>query len=318
MIPFWERWGNFDTMKNDIIVITGPTASGKTGLSVALAKKLNTEIVSADSMQLYENMDIGTAKVTASEMQGVKHHMVDCVSPMTNYSVNDYVCDATVAIDGILEKGKTPIIVGGTGLYINSLIYNFNLTEAKSDLNLRAELENETAEKLLTMLTEFDPETAKKLHPNNKRRIVRAIEMYKTSGITMSEQIEITKKAPQKYSSKIFALTMDREKLYDRINLRVDTMIEKGLVIEVQKLLKMGIPPTNTAMQAIGYKEIVNYINHEISLDEAIEIIKQESRRYAKRQLTWFRRDGNVQWINVDEYENVNDIIRKIMLYLSN
>jgi tRNA dimethylallyltransferase len=299
-------------MNNKIIVITGPTASGKTSISVALAKKLNTQIISCDSMQIYKYMDIGTAKVTEDEMQGVRHYMIDCVSPMVNYSVNDYVLDATKIIDNLLVENKTPIIVGGTGLYINSLIYNFNLQEAKSDPKLREELEVQESETLLNILNDFDPETAKKLHPNNKRRIIRAIEMYKTSGITMSEQIEITNNTQPKYNSKIFALTMDRNNLYDRINKRVDMMIKNGLVFEVEELLKIGMLETNTAMQAIGYKEIFKYLKNEITLDEAIEMIKQESRRYAKRQLTWFRRDKNINWINIDEYKNINEIIDKI------
>jgi len=297
---------------NDLIVIAGPTATGKTGTAVQLAKLMDTEIVSADSMQVYKFMDIGTAKVTEEEMQGVPHHMLDVISPMENYNLNDYSCDANRCIDEIIKKGKTPIICGGTGLYINSVIYNFNLTEATGDPKLREELtgiyEKQGGEYLLSELRKFDPETADRLHPNNSRRVIRAIEMYKTSGITMSEQIRITNESKNKYNLKFFCLNMDRKRLYDRIDKRVDIMVKNGLVGEVERLMEMGISKNSTAMQAIGYKEIIKYKEAEISLDEAIGTIKMESRRYAKRQLTWFRRDKNIKWIDVEE----GNILHKI------
>jgi tRNA dimethylallyltransferase len=290
-------------MDNKIIVIAGPTASGKTSLAVETALKINGEIVSADSMQVYKYMDIGTAKVTPDEAKGVPHHMIDIVSPFRNYSVNDYAAAAAKCIDGILKKGKTPVLTGGTGLYINSVIYNFNLKEAESDPVLRGELTNLYNEKgggfLLCELRKFDPETAARLHPNNSRRIIRAIEMYKISGITMSRQIELTKNAVPKYGFDYRCLNPGREALYERIDKRVDAMFDKGLTDEVRRLINMGVPRENTAMQAIGYKETAEYLDGAITLDEAVYIIKRESRHYAKRQLTWFRRDKNVKWIEV-------------------
>ena len=292
-------------MMKDLIVIAGPTATGKTAAAVSLAKKLDTEIISADSMQIYKYMNIGTAKVTADEMMGVPHHMISVISPFENYNLNDYSRDANKCVDEIKKKGKTPVICGGTGLYINSVIYNFNLSEAESDPKLRDELaeiyNQKGSEYLLSELRKFDPETADRLHPNNARRIIRAIEMYKTSGITMSEQIRITNMTKNKYNLKFFCLTQDRKKLYNKIDKRVDIMIEKGLVNEVEKLMDMGVSKASTAMQAIGYKEIIKYKENEISIDMAIDMIKQESRRYAKRQLTWFRRDKNIKWIDIDK-----------------
>jgi len=290
---------------NEIIVISGPTASGKTKTAVELAKLKNTEIVSADSMQVYKHMNIGTAKVTKDEMQGVKHHMIDIISPFKSYNVNDYTIDANKCINEIIKNGKTPIICGGTGLYINSVIYNFNLTEAVSNPELRQELTDIYNEKggeyLLLELKKFDSETAERLHPNNGRRIIRAIEMYKTSGITMTEQIKITNASKNKYNLKFYCLSMDRKRLYERIDKRVDIMLEAGLLAEAEELIHMGVPKNSTAMQAIGYKEIIKYKDGEISLDTAIETIKQESRRYAKRQLTWFRRDENVKWLDTEK-----------------
>ena len=298
---------------NEIIVIAGPTASGKTNASVSIAKELDTEIVSADSMQVYKYMNIGTAKVMKDEMKGVKHHMLDIIEPFETYNVNDYTIDANKCIDEIIKKGKTPVICGGTGLYINSVIYNFNLTEAVSSPGLREELTELYNEKggeyLLSELRKFDPETADRLHPNNARRIIRAIEMYKTSGITMSEQIRITNASKDKYNLKFFCLNMDRKRLYERIDKRVDIMLENSLLGEVDMLIKMGVPKNSTAMQAIGYKELVRYIDGEITFDSAVEMIKQESRRYAKRQLTWFRRDSNIKWIDTE----TEDVLKTIL-----
>jgi tRNA dimethylallyltransferase len=288
---------------NKLIVIAGATASGKSAYAVEAALKIGGEIVSADSMQVYEYMDIGTAKVTEAEKKGVPHYMLGVVSPFRNYSVNEYAAEAGKCIDDILKKGKTPILAGGTGLYINSVIYNFNLKEAESDPGLRRELTAVYNEKggefLLAELGKFDPETAARLHPNNSRRIIRAIEMYKTSGITMSRQRELTAAAEKKYDFEYYCLNPARELLYERINRRVDAMFEKGLAGEVRRLIEMGVPRENTAMQALGYKETAAYLDGCLSLDEAVYVIKRETRRYAKRQLTWFRRDKNVRWIEV-------------------
>ncbi len=284
-----------------VIVIAGPTASGKTGLSVEVAKQLNTEIVSADSMQIYQGMDVGTAKVTEAEKQGILHHMIDIVSPMENYNVSQYAEDAKKCVDGILEKGKIPVITGGTGLYINSLVYGYDLAPIPSDDGIRQELtalyEEKGGEFLLEELYKIDPKTADRLHPNNARRLIRALEVYRISGTTISQQEERTKNAPKPYDVRFFVLDTDRDKLYERINQRVDMMLENGLVDEVKKLLESGIPKTNTAMQAIGYKEMVEYLDGYLTFSEAVEKIKQESRRYAKRQLTWFRRNEGGIWL---------------------
>lgn len=290
---------------NQVIVIAGPTASGKTGLSVEVAKQLNTEIVSADSMQIYKGMDVGTAKVTESEKQGIIHHMIDVVSPMENYNVSRYVADAGKAVNTILDAGKILVIAGGTGLYINSLVYGYDLAPIPSDEALRAELtalyEEKGGDYLLEELRKIDPKTAARLHPNNARRLIRALEVYRLSGMTISQQEERTKNAPKPYDVHFFVLDTDREKLYERINLRVDRMLENGLEAEVKQLLSGGIPKTCTAMQAIGYKEMVEYLDGYLTFSEAVDKIKQESRRYAKRQLTWFRRNEGAIWLEASK-----------------
>lgn len=286
---------------NQVIVIAGPTASGKTGLSVEVAKQLNTEIVSADSMQIYQDMNIGTAKVTEEEKQGIPHHMIDIVSPFENYNVSQYAEDAKKCVDSILAKGKIPVIAGGTGLYINSLVYGYDLAPIPSDDNVREEFtalyEEKGGEYLMSELEKIDPKTARRLHPNNARRLIRALEVYRISGTTISEQEERTKNAPKPYDVRFFVLDTDRDKLYERINLRVDRMLQNGLVDEVKMLLNQGIPKSNTSMQAIGYKEMVEYLDGYLSYEEAVDKIKQESRRYAKRQLTWFRRNEGAVWL---------------------
>ena len=284
-----------------VIVIAGPTASGKTGLSVEVAKQLNTEIVSADSMQIYRDMNVGTAKVTQEEMQGIVHHMIDIVSPFENYNVSQYVEDAKTCVESIIAKGKIPVIAGGTGLYINSLVYGYDLAPIPSDDAVRAELtamyEEKGGEYLLAELQKIDPKTAQRLHPNNGRRLIRALEVYRISGTTISQQEERTKNAPKPYDVKFFVLDTARDLLYNRINERVDKMLENGLIEEVKELLRQGVPKTNTAMQAIGYKEMVEYLDGYLTLEEAVDKIKQESRRYAKRQLTWFRRNEGAYWL---------------------
>jgi len=293
---------------NKIIVIAGPTASGKSAVSIELAKMLETEIISADSMQIYKGFDIGTAKITPDEKQGVLHHLIDIKNPEESYSVNEYTKAAKEVILKLHSQNKIPIIAGGTGLYINSVIYGFDLKEHDSDPTLRKELEQLFLEKggehLLNILREFDPESAKRIHPNNYRRVIRAIEIYKVSGITMTEQIEKTKSTPKEYDVSFFVLHTQRERLYERINRRVDKMIELGLYDEVENLLESGIPKNSTSLQAIGYKEFTNVINGEMSIPEAIDIIKQESRKYAKRQLTWFRRNEEATWIDTADFSD--------------
>ena len=287
--------------KNEVFVITGPTASGKSALGVKLALAADGEIVSADSMQIYKLMDIGTAKPTEEERLGIAHHMLDVIPPWEDYSVARYVEDAARCIDDILERGKLPIIVGGTGLYIDSLLCGRNFS-ARGDEDMRCELEAEYddvgGEVMLRKLHEIDPETAEKLHANDKKRIIRALEIQKLAGKAKSQHDLETKSIPPRYKAIKYALTIsDREKLYERINQRVDLMMEKGLEAEVRGLLNIGVPSHATAMQAIGYKEICAVIQGECSIDEAVLRIKMESRRYAKRQLTWLRRDKELKWL---------------------
>ena len=289
-------------MSPKIIVITGPTATGKTRLSVELAKEFNGEIVSADSMQLYRRMDIGTAKVTEDEKCGVPHHMIDIAEPDESYSVARYVQEADACISDILSRGKVPIIAGGTNLYIDSLIAGRDFAENESDNSLRDELLAEYdrigGEKMLETLRSFDPDRAAKLHPADKRRIVRAIEVFRLTGKTITQHDEETKRIPPKYDAAMIALDYeDRAELYARIDSRVDEMVSQGLFEEVKSLLDAGLSDSCTAMQAIGYKEPAAYFRGELGMDEAIALIKQESRRYAKRQLTWLRRNERLFWI---------------------
>ena len=292
--------------KPKVIVICGPTASGKTALSIELAKKINGEIISCDSMQIYKDMNIGPAKVTEEEMQGIKHYMIDFVSPDERYSVADYKNDAEKIIEIIINKGKTPIIVGGTGLYVDSLIYNIEYPKINLDEDYRQKLEKEVEEKGLKYLYDvakkIDEQAVQKISINDKKRIMRVLEIYHATGKTKTEQEVESRKKEVKYDYKIFAINMDREKLYQRINLRVDKMIENGLIEEVENLQKQynHFP---TAMQGLGYKEVVEYLQNEITKDEMIEKIKQETRRYAKRQLTWFRK--NKQTICIDGLKNI-------------
>lgn len=303
--------------KPNVIVICGPTASGKTSLSIELAKKINGEIISADSMQIYIDMDIGTAKPTKEEMCGIKHYLIDCILPSKRYSVADFKKDATNAIEEILAKGKVPIIVGGTGLYINSLIYGIEYNEINTDLTYRLKLEEIIEEHGLQYLyneaEKIDPEAIKKISNNDKKRICRILEIYHSTGKTKT-QLEIeSRKNGVKYNYKIFAINIEREKLYNRINKRVDIMIENGLIDEVKKLTETykEIP---TAMQGLGYKEVQQYFNGEYSKQEMIEKVKQESRRYAKRQLTWFRRNKEIIWLDglSDSNNNIDIILKEI------
>ena len=289
-------------MPPKIVVITGPTATGKTALSVALAKEFDGEIVSADSMQIYRRMDIGTAKVTPEEKEGILHHMVDVAEPAEPYSVARYVAEAGACVDDILRRGKLPIVVGGTNLYIDSLLSGRDFADNGEGNSLRleidAEYEEKGGEKMLEILGEFDPERAAKLHPADRRRIVRAIEIYRLTGKTITQHDLETQAIPPRYEAAMIALDFeDRADLYARIDRRVDIMVEQGLFEEVRALLDGGIPESATAMQAIGYKEPAAYFRGEITKDEAIELIKRESRRYAKRQLTWLRRNDRLFWI---------------------
>ena len=297
-----------------VIVICVPTASGKPSLSIDVAKRLNGEIVSADSMQIYKEMTIGTAKPTKEEMQGIPHHLIDCILPDKRYSVAEYKKDAIDAIDEIVKKGKIPIVVGGTGLYINSLVYGIDYPEIEVDMEYRDKLESiaehEGLEKLYEMAKNINERAIETISKNDKKRICRVLEIYHTTGKTKTQQeIESRKNGP-KYNYLVFGINMDREKLYDRINKRVDIMIENELIEEVKQILAK-YKEFPTAMQGLGYKEVVEYLDGNLSKDEMIEKIKMETRRYAKRQLTWFRRYENITWIDgLDSIQNnINTIL---------
>lgn len=290
--------------KPKVIVICGPTASGKTGISIELAKRINGEIISADSMQIYKDMNIGTAKVNKEEMQGIKHYLIDFVSPDKRYSVANFKKDAEYAIEQILSKNKKPIIVGGTGLYIDSLVNGIEYNEINTDLKYRTELEEITRKDGLELLYEealkIDRKATEKISKNDKKRIFRVLELYKATGKTKT-QLEIESRQKEiKYDFIIFGITMDRDKLYNRINLRVDKMIEDGLIFEVENLLKK-YECFPTAMQGLGYKEVKEYLDGNYAKEEMIEKIKMETRRYAKRQITWFKRNKNIIWLNMQD-----------------
>ncbi|MBE7016926.1 MAG: tRNA (adenosine(37)-N6)-dimethylallyltransferase MiaA [Ruminococcaceae bacterium] len=293
-------------MNKRVIVITGPTATGKTALSVALAEALSGEIISADSMQIYKGMDIGTAKVTPGEARGIPHHMVDIAEPEESFSVSRWVDMAAAACEDIFARGKTPIIAGGTGLYIDSLLSGRDFAAAPDvDEALREKLSLEYdsigGEAFREKLRLVDPERAEKLHPSDKKRLTRAMEVYLLTGETISAHDRRTRALPKRYESLRVALTYkNRDTLYERIDRRVDLMVEQGLFAEVEELLRRGLAEGSTAMQAIGYKEAAAYFAGHLSREEAIEKIKQESRRYAKRQLTWLRRDSALHWIYRD------------------
>ena len=304
-----------------IVVVTGPTATGKTRLAVALAKDFDGEIVSADSMQLYRRMDIGTAKVTPNEAQGVPHHMIDVAEPDESFSVARYVHDAGRCIDDILARGKLPILAGGTNLYIDSLISGRDFAENEGDNALReslgAEYDALGGDKMLERLREVDPERAAKLHPADKRRIIRAIEVYTLSGKTITQHDAETRALPPRYDAVRIVLDFeDRAELYRRIDSRVDEMVAQGLFDEVKALLDEGLSPDMTAMQAIGYKEPAVFFRGELTREEAIELIKRESRRYAKRQLTWLRRDDSALRIRWGVSPDFNEARRLSTEYL--
>ena len=298
--------------KPKVIVICGPTASGKTALSIELAKKINGEIISCDSMQIYKYMDIGTAKPTLEEQKEVKHHLIDFVEPNQRYSVAEYKKDAEKSIEEILSKGKTPIIVGGTGLYVDSLIYGIEYPEIELDEEYRKQLEKEIEEKGLESLynkaKEIDSKAMEKISPNDKKRIMRVVEIYKATGKTKTEQEIESRTHEVKYDYKVFAIKMDREKLYERINKRVDLMVKKGLIEEVQNILKK-YDKFPTAMQGLGYKEVVEYLDGKTTKEEMIDKIKMETRRYAKRQLTWFKKKKQTVWRENNELSKILEVI---------
>lgn len=297
--------------KIPLISVVGPTASGKTKLGVTLAKYFDGEVVSADSMQIYENMDIATAKPTAEEMNGVPHHLIGFLPPSESFSVARYVELAKEKISDISSRGKMPVLVGGTGLYVNSLSNNVNFAENDADEELRRELrrraEQNGAGSLIEYLNEFDPESAMRIEPNNIKRVIRAIEIYKTTGITMTEHIRRSKLSGSPYNTvKIGLKAKDRQFLYDRINKRVDIMVKQGLLEEAKEILESDCGMT--AKKAIGYKELIPYFEGEKTLGEALEELKKQSRRYAKRQLTWFLRDEKIKWFDIDTFERYEEL----------
>ena len=300
---------------NNIICIAGPTASGKTALAVELAKELNGEVVSCDSMQVYKRMDIGTAKPTAEEMQGIPHHMLDVAQAWEDFSVSRYCNQAAPIVDDIIAQGKTAIIAGGTGLYMDSLIRGnsfapFPSTGVREALEARAEAEG--IQPLLEELAQVDPESTGRLHPSDRKRIIRALEVYRETGITITEHNRRTREVPPKYRPVWLGLDFsDRAALYRRIDRRVERMLEAGLLDEIRSLLESGIPETCTAMQAIGYKEFLPVLRGERGLCDAAAEVCQSSRRYAKRQLTWFRRNPNMHWIVREEDGAPDEIIRQ-------
>lgn len=294
-----------------MIAVVGPTASGKTALSIDLALLFNGEIVSADSKQIYRHMTVGTAAPDEEEKRGVPHHLMQFLAPDALFSVAEYVDLAGKCIREINARGKLPVLTGGTGLYVSSLLDNITFFENKSDPALRKELEELAAEKgnefVLDELRKVDPELAQTLHPNNLGRVIRGIEAYRLTGITMSEQQRLSRQNPSPYDCCVIGLNYrDRQKLYDRIDKRVHVMMEKGLLDEIRQLIAMGY--SSTAAQAIGYKEFFDYLEGKGSLEEAIAKVQMESRRYAKRQLTWFRRDERVNWLYIDDYGDYNEL----------
>jgi tRNA dimethylallyltransferase len=305
-------------MKEKLIIIGGPTAVGKTTISIKLGKSLGAEIISADSMQIYKHMDIGSAKISMTEMSGVPHHMIDIVEPWENFSAAQFKELALEYIKNISSNNKVPMIVGGTGLYIDSVICNYNFTEADKDEEYRAFLEDLASREgnghVFNMLQTVDPEAASKLHANNLKRVIRALEVFKLTGKPFSTYVvEEDKKYDVPYELYYYVLNMSRDTLYDRINRRVDIMMEQGLLEEVKKLRNMGCSADMQAMKGIGYKELLYYLEGKISLDEAIDAIKQGSRNYAKRQLTWFKKDPRIKWITKENFEADDDIVEYIL-----
>lgn len=297
-----------ENKKNPMIILTGPTAVGKTDLSIQLAKAMNGEIISADSMQVYRHMDIGSAKVTPEEMDGVCHHLIDVLEPEEEFNVVVFQKLAKEALTGIYERGHIPIIVGGTGFYIQALLYDIDFTENDGDTAIRRELEKlaqtQGAGCLHQMLQEIDPESAAAIHQNNVKRVIRAIEFYRQTGKKISLHNEQEREKQSPYQFLYYVLDTDRKTLYERIDRRVDLMMEHGLVDEVKHLADMGCTRDMVSMQGLGYKEILDYLSGEIPLEEAVYILKRDTRHFAKRQITWFKRERDVRWLELEQFQN--------------
>ncbi len=309
-------------MSKKVIFVVGPTASGKTALSIALAKELNGEIISADSMQLYKGIHIASAAPDFKEQEGIPHHLLEFLELDCQFSVADYVKLAREKINEISARNKLPIVVGGTGLYINALLDNTEFTEEKTNEALRQSLEEEFdrvgAEEMLSRLRGFDSQSADRLHPSDKRRIIRCFEIYETTGKTLTQQNALSHNVPRSFEALVLGITFeDREKLYERINLRVDVMLQNGLLKEAEQTF--NAESKKGAFQAIGHKELYGYLSGNATLEEATELLKQQTRRYAKRQLTWFRRDDRINWIYADKTDNVNfEALKKAKEFLEN
>lgn len=307
--------------KGNLIIITGPTAVGKTELSIKLAKEINGEIISADSIQVYKHFDIGSAKITSEEMEGIPHHLIDVLEPTESFNVATFKTMAKQAIEDIISRDKTPIIAGGTGFYIQSVLYDINFTENEDD-GYRSTLEELLAKEgpiyLHNMLKEIDPESAEAIHYNNSKRVIRAIEYYHQTGEKISIHNATERQNESPYNFAYFVLNCDRSILYQRIDKRVDIMLEQGLLKEVDELVKnYNLTKDMVSMQGLGYKEIFAYLRGEISLEEAIYILKRDTRHFAKRQLTWFKRERDVIWLDKDKYTSTTsqlDFIKDILV----
>lgn len=298
-----------EQIKRPLVIIAGPTATGKTFASVELAKRMGASVISADSMQVYRGMDIGSAKVTREEMQGIPHYLIDVADPSDAWNVVRFQREAKAAAEEIYQSGRLPFLVGGTGFYIQALLYGIDFTEMDADTQLRTSLEetakNGGAASLYQRLQQVDPEAAESIHPNNVKRIIRALEFArKSGGKLISEHNRSEHLRKPAYDAVFFVFTMDRAKLYERIDLRVDQMMEKGLVGEVEGLKKQGLTAEDVSMQGIGYRQILRALDGEYSMEEAVRLIKRDSRHFAKRQLTWFRRERGITWINLDDFPN--------------
>lgn len=305
-------------MKKPLIILTGPTAVGKTALSIKLARAIDGEIISADSVQVYRRMDIGSAKITKQEMEGIPHYLIDVLEPEEDFNVMVFQQMAKKAMDEIYAREKIPIITGGTGFYIQAVLNDISFTETDADDELRKKLEEEAeqngAEALHQKLQAVDPKAAEKIHPNNVKRVIRALEFFLETGKKISEHNAAERQKESPYNFAYFVLNMDRQKLYSRIELRIDQMLEAGLVEEVRQLKQEGCQKGMVSMQALGYKEILSWLNGECTFDEAICILKRDTRRFAKRQLTWFRREKDVCWIEKEQYDNDEDRILNAMI----
>jgi len=307
-------------IKRPLIILTGPTAAGKTGLSLELAKRIDGEIISADSMQVYRGMDIGTAKIGPGEMQDIPHHLIDVLDPHEDFDVTVFQKLAMQAVEDICGRGKTPILVGGTGFYIQALLYGIDFTEER-DPSIREELEELAGTEagraeLVNRLRAVDPGAFETIHPNNTRKVIRALEFYMIHQRPISKHNENERKKDTVFDSRYFVLTMDRAALYDRINSRVDLMLEQGLVDEVRRLRDQGLDESYVSMQGIGYKEILEYLEGKTDLDTAVDKLKQNTRHFAKRQLTWFRREKNVIWLEKEKFENDGAVLSYILSLL--